>query len=180
MEWLLPALFGFIGVFLGGVFSYWGIKKQVEHSDKRFEKELERQREIDSQQWQRTIRSKPLLKLREELANIATKLHTLVKSTQFTRSQSGITDEERQKALEDWRDYMTSGVFLPTLYLQFDKELINRFEQIENTYMLLFEYALDYKNLKGEELKSFRKISQNVKDIITEVQELINKKLGEL
>jgi hypothetical protein len=160
--------------------SYFLTKMQVSHSDKRLEKELERAREEDRRRRRWEIRSEPLLKFRDELANIATKLHTLIINTQFTRNQSGITEEEQQKALEDWRDYMTSGVFLPTLYLQFDKELINRFEQIENTYLLLFEYALDYKKLKGEELKSFREISQKVKDLITEVQEIINKKLEEL
>ena len=46
--------------------------------------------------------------------------------------------------------------------------------------MLLFEYALDYKDLKPDELKTFREISRNTKNKIPEVQEAINKILEEL
>jgi len=155
-------------------------KKQIKHSDRRFEKELERQREIDSHQWRRTVRSEPLLELRDKLAVMATKLHTLVTNTQLPRNQSAITDKEQQQALEDWRDYMTSGEFLQTLHLQYDEELKKRVEEIEGDYMLLFEYALDYKNLKSAELGTFREISQSIKSKIPKVHELINKRLEEL
>ena len=162
-------LFTLLGVFVGGIFTFWGLKEQ-----------LKQQLKLDSQQWKRKVRSEPLLKFRDDLANIATKLHILVTKTQFQTGQLVATEDEQKRALQEWRDYMTSGVFFPTLYIQYDTELIKRFEQIENTFMLLFEYALDFQKLKREELKGFREISQKINDIITEVQEMINKRLEAL
>ena len=148
--------------------------------------QLKQQREVDSQQWRRSVRSGPLLKLRAELANMAAELHTLVTNTQLPHNQSvttettETTEKRQQQALKDWRDYMTSRKSLQTLYLQYDEELIQRVEGIERGYMLLFEFALDYRNLKKDDLIQFREISQSTKNKITEVQELINKKLEEL
>ena len=169
MEGWLYGLFALLGALAGGLFMYKGMKKQ-----------LEQQGKLDSRHWQREVRSEPLLKLRCELAKMATKLHTLVTNTQLPRNQAVVTEKEQQRALEDWRDYMTSGEFLPTLYLQYDEDLSKQVEEIERTYMLLFEYALDYQNLKSDELRSFREISQSIKDKILKVQELINKRLEEL
>jgi len=102
---------------------------------------------------------------------MATKLHTLVANTQ---------EKKQQQALEDLRDYMTSEDFLQASYLQYDKKLLKMVEGIQNKYLLLFEYALDFKDLKADERKSFRQIFQEVKARIPEVQELINKRLEEL
>ena len=164
---------------VSALLTFFITKMQVRHSDKRLEKELERARETDCHQWRRKARGEPLFKLRTELASMATKLHTLVTNTQLPRNQSAITQNEQQ-ALEDWRDYMTSGEFLPTLYLQYDEELKKRVEGIEGGYLLLFEYALDYKNLKKEELSAFREISQSTRNKILDAQELINKSLEDL
>jgi len=169
MEGWLYGLFTLFGVLAGGLFTYLGMRKQ-----------LEQQSKIDSRHWKRKVRSKPLLKLRDELARMATKLHTLVTNTQLPHNQSVITEKEQQRALEDWRDYVTSGEFLPTLYLQYDKDLKKRVEEIEGDYMLLFEYALNYRSLKSNELRTFREISQSIKSKILEVQELINKRLEKL
>jgi hypothetical protein len=169
VEGWLYGLFALFGVIVGGLFSYLGIKQQ-----------LKRQSEIDSSQWRRKVRGEPLLKLRDELANMATKLHILVTNTQMPSNQSIITEKEQQRALEDYRDYMTSGEFLPTLYLQYDEELNKQVDEIESAYLLLFEYALNYKNLKSEGLKTFRETSQSVRNKITTAQELINKRLEEL
>ena len=140
-------------------------------SNKRFQQRLDREKAIESQRRRREVRSEPLLKLRAELANMATKLHTLVANTQ---------EKKQQQALEDLRDYMTSEDFLQASYLQYDKKLLKMVEGIQNKYLLLFEYALDFKDLKADERKSFRQIFQEVKARIPEVQELINKRLEEL
>jgi len=165
---------------ISALLTFFITKMQVRHSDTRLEKELERDRDADYHQRRWEVRGKPLLKLRDALAIMTTRLHTLVTNTQLPPNQSLITEKEQQRALEDWRDYMTSGEFLLTLYLQYDEELKKRVEEIEGDYLLLFEYALDYKNLKTEELKAFREISRNIKNKIPEVQELINKRLEEL
>ena len=169
MEGWLYGLFALLGVLIGGLFTYLGLRSQ-----------LKQQKEINEIEWRRKVRSEPLFSLRDELAKMATKLHALVKNTQLTSNQSAITENEQQQALDGWRDYITSGVFLPILYKQFDKELMSLVENIESEYMLLFEYALEYKNLKIDELRSFREISQSVKNKIIQVQEHINKKLLEL
>ena len=100
MEGWLYGLFTLLGVLVGGLFTYLGLRSQ-----------LKQQKEINVIEWRRNIRSVPLLKFRDELANIATKLHILVTNTQLSPSQSGITENEQHRALEDWRNYMTSGVF---------------------------------------------------------------------
>ncbi len=164
---------------ISALLTFFITKMQVRHSDRRFERELERAREADSRQRRWIVRSEPLLKLRDGLALMATKLQTLVTNTQLPHNQSVITEKE-QRALEDWRDYVTSGELLPTLYLQYDEELKKRVEAIEDDYMLLFEYALNYRSLKSDDLSEFRKISQNIKNKILEVQELINKRLEKL
>lgn len=169
---------------ISALLTFFITKMQVRHSDTRLEKELARQREVDERQRRWEVRREPLLKLRDALALMATRLHMLVTNTQLPRNQSDITEEvdnkKLQQALDNWRDYMTSGDFLPTLNLQCDTELLRLVEGIESGYMLLFEYALDYKNLKTEELKAFREISRNIKNKIPEVQEVIYKRLEEL
>jgi len=165
---------------VSALLTFFITKMQVSHSDKRLEMELERAKETDERRRRWEVRSEPLLKLRDELARMATELQTLVTNTQLPRNQSAITEEERQRALNDWRDYVTSGQFLPTLYVQYDEELLKLVEEIEGGYMLLFEYALDYKNLRKGELKTFREISQNMKNKIPKIQELINIRLEEL
>jgi len=164
--------------FFIAITTFLATRMQVSHSDKRFEKEYEKSIIIYQRERRREVRSEPLLKLRAELALMATKLQKLIINT---RNQSGMVNEkETQQVFEDWNNYMTSGEFLPTLYLQYDEELKKQFEGIEGDYLLLFEYALQYKNLKREELSTFREISQSIKSKIVDAQELINKRLEEL
>ncbi len=87
---------------ISSLLTFFITKMQVRHSDERLEKELARQREADYHQWQRKVRSEPLLKLRDALAIMTTRLHTLVTNTQLPRNQSVITEKEQQRALEDW------------------------------------------------------------------------------
>lgn len=154
-------------------------KMQVSHSDKRLEMELERVREVDERRRRREVRGEPLLKLRAELARMATKLYRLVDATRSTIVDAA-RSEELQETVDGWRNYERSEDFLRTLFLQYDAELRERVERIESEYLLLGEYALDYKNLRPEQLKEFRELSLKIKTGIIEVQELINKRLEEL
>ncbi len=170
MEGWLYGLFTLLGVLAGGLFSYLGMKKR-----------LKQQREIDSRQWQRKVRSEPLLTLRAELSNMATRLNTLVTVAQTHQSHSEITKEgenkELQQAIDNWNTYVVSGNFPQTLYLQYDAELLKLVDEIKNIYLLRFEYALDYKQLRANELKEFRELLQKIQTRIPEVQEVINKRL---
>ena len=161
------------------------------HSNKRFEmerekakEEQERQREIDSSHWRREVRSQPLLKLRDVLARMAARLDMLVINAKAPQNLSETTQDAENKktqlALKDLRDYMTSEEFLPTRHLQYDKELIKLMNDIEANYVLLFMFSLDIKNLKNESLRELLKLSQETKNLIPRVQELINKRLEEL
>lgn len=164
--------------------TYFTAKYQLIQSNKRFEKEQQIAIEKEQKQRRREVRSEPLLKLRGALSQMTTRLHKLVTDTQFSHNQSDISEnienKESHKALDDYKDYMTSVDFLPTLYLQYDKELINLLDHIESSYLLLFEYALDYRNLRPELQHDFREMSLKIKNEIAEVQELINKRLEEL
>jgi hypothetical protein len=184
MEGWWAAFFGFVGVFLGGAFSYWGIKKQVEHSDQRFEKELDRQRQIDSQQWRRNTRSEPLTKLRDELANMAVKLDVLVACAQRTHTRIGGTQEEVEeklrKAIDDWNSYLANGGIAKVLFVQYDKELVDLIEKIRKDYQQAYFDNINFKDATAENMKEAFDIFEKNKTRIIEVQELINKRLEEL
>ena len=184
MEWLLPALFGFIGVFLGGVFSYWGIKKQVEHSDKRFEKELARAREESQQKRRWEIRSEPLLKLRAELAVMATKLEKLAKRGKtFSPIKTQEQEEEVLKqAVNDWNYYISEDHLEKVLYSQFDADILNRVREIRNDYLDIHSTVVTFKEgLSAVEFgEAARAAEEKIRPKVAEVQELINKKLEAL
>ncbi len=168
-------------VAFASIFSTFMSNKQ---HDKRFKEELERAREADYRKRRWEVRSEPLLKLRNDLARMATKLKMLVIDTRGQHYRSDITEEEKNKELEravdDLKDHVTSGDFLQTVNLQYDAELLELVEGIRSNYLLLFEYALDYKHLRLEQLKEFSKLSLQIETSIPEVQELINKRLEEL
>ena len=159
-------------------------KKQIKHSDRRFERELERAREVDSRQRRWEVRSEPLLKLRHKLAQMATKLKMLVINTRGQHYRSDITEDEKNKeleqAVEDLKVYLANGNFLQALNLQYDAELLQMVDNIIFSYSLLFEYARDYKRLGLDLREEFNKLSQEIETKIPEIQELINKRLEKL
>ncbi len=170
---------------ISALLTFFITKMQVSHSDKRLTKQLESAREADYRQRRREVRSEPLLKLKVQLAIMAAKQERMVDATRswygpIGTAQKEETKKELQEAVDDWRDYGRKGDFLQTLFLQYDPELRELVERIASKYLLLREYALDYKNLRPEQLKEFRELSQEIKNRIPEVQELINKRLEEL
>ena len=152
-------------------------------SAKKFEKELEKARATESRQRRWEVRSKPLLKLREELAVMASELDTLIVTTQEYIRHTSVEDSggiAAQRIYDKWGKYKNSGDFLKTIHLQYDTDLIKAIDDVQNDYLLLFEYVLDYKSLKPGELKTFREISEKINEKTPLVQELINKKLEDL
>jgi len=173
MEGWLYGLFTLLGVLFGGLFTYLGLRRQ-----------LEQQKEINAIEWRRKVRSEPLFSLRNELASMATKLKTLVIDTRGQHYRSHITEDEKNKELEqavgDLKVYLANGDFLQTLNLQYDVELLKSVEEIKSKYLVLFECALDYKRLRLNLRTEFNKLSQEIETKIPEVQELINKRLEDL
>jgi len=164
--------------------TFFATKMQVSHSDKRFEREFEKEIVTYQRERRREVRSEPLLKLRTELASMACKYENLVDTARRLRTRSDITDEEAVKlaeeAVNEGTTYKANGNLQQILNIQYDTELITLVNNIRNDYLLLCEYARDYKSLRKELLREFREISLEIETSIPKIQELINKRLEEL
>jgi len=169
---------------VSALLTFFITKMQVRHSDRRFERELNRQREVESHQRRWAVRDAPLLKLREELARMATKQDRVVASAHKLHTRFGMTkeeaEEELQKNTDDVNAYLASGDFQQTLYMQYDKELIDKVDEIIRDYRGSYIDAIYYKDLKATELGKAMEVFERNKARIIEVQELINKRLEEL
>jgi len=169
---------------VSAILTFFVTKMQVSHSDTRIARQLESAKEADYRQRRREVRSEPLLKLRTELANMACKYEKLVDTARKLSNSSDMTSEETEKLLEEAIDedtiHMASGNLQQVLNIQYDTEIITRVNNIRNTYLLLVEYALEFKELRAEERRFFRELFQRIETGIPEVQELINKRLEEL
>jgi len=173
MEGWLYGLFALIGVLFGGIFSYLGVKKQLEQRNK-----------IDSRQWRRKVRGEPLFELRDALANMAVKLEDLVASAQRTHTRFGGTQEEVEKklheAVDDWNAYLANGGMAQTLFIQYDTELVNRVEEIRKDYQQAYFHNLNFRDSNAEDMKEAFNIFAKNKARIIEAQALINERLEKL
>ena len=169
---------------ISALLTFFITKMQVSHSDKRLETELERTREADERQRRWEVRSKPLLKLRDELAIMATKLEKLAKrGKSFTPIKTGEQEEEAQKqALNDWDDYVKGEHLEKVLYSQFDIEILNRVREIPNEYLDIYSTTVTFK--EGLSAREFGEAAgaaeEKLRPKVAEVQELISKRLEEL
>jgi hypothetical protein len=161
-------------------------KYQVSHSETRFEKELNRQREIESRQRRWEVRDAPLLKLRDELAVMATKNHRMVTTASMlhTNILSGATDEQIKEwldnSIKDWNKYVDSGAFEQVLFTVGDKEILDKVERVRLEYKRGYIKNIHWKSLPVEELTKILDLPKELKEDVREVQELINKRLEEL
>ena len=170
---------------VSSLLTFFITKMQVRHSDRRFERELERAREADYHQRRWEVRGEPLLKLRIELARMANKQDNLVAaaSRQHTRIGGGTGEEaerELQDAADDWNAYLASGDFAQTLLIQYDTDPVNQVEEIRKDYQKSYFYHLYYQQMDEEKLLEAMKVFEKNRTKIVEVQELINKRLEEL
>jgi hypothetical protein len=169
---------------ISALLTFFITKVQVRHSDRRFERELERAREAESRQRRWVVRSEPLLKLRNELAHMATKQDEVVAAAHRLHTRLGITEEEAKKELQEKVDdiniYLASGQFMQTVLMQYDKELVDEVDKIIKDYRSSYIDAIYYKELKAAELGKAMEVLGRNKTRIIEVQELINKRLEEL
>jgi len=136
---------------ISALLTFFITKMQVRHSDRRFERELERARGADYRQRRREVRSEPLLKLRTELAHMANKQDKLVAAAGRQHTRIGGTEEEvsneLQEALDDWNAYVKSGDFAQTLLIQYDTDLVARAEEIRRDYQKSYFYHLYYQRM---------------------------------
>lgn len=166
--------------------TFFATKMQVRHSDKRLEKELEWTRESDNQKWRREVWGFALLKLRNELGQMTTKLDRLAKSahtrTLFSTKTEEQAKEELKTAIDDWNNYISGDDLQQVLSLQYDEELKRLVKKIRNDYLESVDYGTIFrKELTAQELgKAARAPEEKIGPEVTKIQSLINKRLEEL
>ena len=167
MDGWLIGLFTLLGVLVGGIFTYLGLREQ-----------LKQQLKMDSQQWKRNVRSEPLLKLRDELAEMAAKQEKLVYDSLAT---SVITSEEvkreQRQAYEDWNAHKQD--YQKNIYLQYDIQIVSLVKKILGNYQKSFISIMESNTPVKELEKAFKSSEENEKKI-AEAQELINQRLEAL
>ena len=168
--------------------------RQLAHSDKQLERQLETQREADQRNRRRDIRSQPLLKLREELACMAERFEGLVdfatqviegvstNSGKIIKSREKALIERFEKAAKEWDAYYYSGRFHQALHMQYNYDLKRE------AHGIFFDYQLAYLGLapffEGGEADEKVREAKDVIRIntarISKVQSKINELLEEL
>jgi hypothetical protein len=117
-----------VGTNLGtALLALLGNKKQLEHSDKRLERQIKAQREEGQSERRWKVRSEPLLKLRAEIARMAERLEYSVDlAAQVIEGVSPKQDKivkNINKVVKEWNDYLNSGELYKTLHMQYQHEL---------------------------------------------------------
>lgn len=169
---------------VSALLTFFITKMQVSHSDKRFEKEHERAIVMYHRERRREVRSAPLLKVRDELARMATMQNRVVNAANRLNTGDGDAKEkatkELQDAMNDWNAYLSKGDLVQTLFIQCDSELFNKVFEIQESYIASYNDLMRYKELKRAEQEKAIKSSGKIWQKVVEVQELINKRLEEL
>jgi hypothetical protein len=172
MDGILYAITGFVGVLVGALFPYLGMKRQ-----------LKQQREMDSHQWRRSVRSEPLLKLRKSLADMATKQEKMVLAAGGkVIKPSEDMESYFKRAAQDWSTYIED--FQQSLYIQYDAELLKLVNEIMADYHKSWMSLIPPDATSADKLIKEATEALEVVDInttkIAQAQELINKRLEEL
>lgn len=156
---------------------------QNKHSRKRFEKELEQQREMDSRQWRRKVRSEPLLELRTELANMASKLDKFVKLAYHSHGMATEqVKEEFERAKNDWDSYLASDHLSQALFILDDQEIIDLVKKARDEYLDSYDELTFYREeLTAVEIGQYaRAPEEKIRSEIINIQALIYERLKEL
>ena len=165
-----------------------GTRKQLEHSDKRLEKQLEAQREADQHNRRWDVRSRPLLELRAEIARMAEKLEKIVGYATQVQVIDGVPLESDEnfkdagKALEDWNAYIDSGEFYRVEHIQYEHELEAEAHRILSDYNLAYLGVVAFwrgESTEEEIRKAEAAITRNAKRV-SALQSRINGLLEEL
>jgi hypothetical protein len=161
-----------------------GVTIQARQADKRFEKDLKRAREVDYRERRREVRSQPLLRLRAELADMATKLGNLVSAAERQHTRMGATEkqteEELKQSVDEWNDYLRSGNWARTIFSLDDIELQDAVREVQTDYLHSFYVHQSWKDVDATEMQKAMKVFERNRHRITEIQALINKRLDEL
>ena len=160
--------------------------RQLTHSDTRFERQLEAQREAERHNRRWSVRSEPLLKLREELARMAEKLEGMVDlAIQVVDGVSvtpGTTAKELEKAARGWQAYFEGGSFYQAVHMQYDHGVKAEAYRISLDYQSAYSGLMAYwRGGNGaERLREAREIVQRNARRISTLQSRIHEQLEEL
>jgi hypothetical protein len=148
---------------------------------------LNRKAREDAQRERRwLVRSKPLLDLRDEFAQMATKAARVAKPGKDISIPLEKTKDQEEEALKDaiadWNKYMNDGCLDRVLNRQADSEIVKLVKNIRLEYM--DTYSTIAGGDKGWSAVEFGKIQRAAEEQIApkvaEVQKLINQRLEEL
>lgn len=161
--------------------TYFATRIQVRHADKRFEKELEWEGQKDYRERRREVRGEALLKLRSELARMASMQEMVVRTAHQQHTRVGLTEEEVKEqlweAVFDWNNYIRSGEWVQTLFILDDAELLNKVEEVLKEYRQSYVDAMYWEELKATEIGKAMEVFERNKTRIMEIQALINERL---
>ena len=188
MEGWLYGLFALLGVLVGGLFTYLGLRSQLKH-----------QKEINNTEWRRNIRSEPLLKLRKELAVFAQKaqgvndwIKILIITGPTKKSKDAVISivTSANSSMNDFKNYIIDGPFKETIFSIDDKEIWDRMGKLSTEYQrILSELAEQIQQMMSsiaqygfpiEQLEKPLENSKGIQGEVREIQALINKRLETL
>jgi len=158
-----------------------GIKKELEHSDKRLEKQLKAVREEDQHRRKREVRDEHLVNLRDELACMGEKSRTSVGlATQVTDEVTKRSDKiikDLDKAKKEWDAYIKSGKFLRAINMQYDEDM-----KLE-AFDIMMDYQRAYRGIEdawsGGKKKKDEAVSEAI-DILKENDVRVSKLQSEI
>ncbi len=168
---------------VSALLTFFITKMQVSHSDERLEKQLTRSREETQQKRRWEVRSEPLLKLRAELAIMASKLDKLVKAAYHSHGMATEqAKEEFERAKNDWSSYLASDDLSQVLFILDDQEIIDLVKKARDEYLDSYNELTFYREeLTAVEVGEFaRAPEEKIRSEIINIQALINKRLEEL
>ncbi|MFC2008226.1 hypothetical protein ACFLT0_00855 [Chloroflexota bacterium] len=145
-------------------------------SNRRFEKEQQRAIVMYHRERRREVGSEPLLKLRDELSIMGSKLDRLASAMKSLRPRNGVDYEtakqEYDAALEDWNTYLRVGTLSKAFFSQCDIDIVKKVEEISRLYFI-------YGGLQifGTDESEAEKNMNIVKEGIIRTQLLINQRL---
>ena len=107
--------------------------------------------------------------MQNRINDLAEKQHT-----RYEEAKEKVT-EELYDAIKEWKAYLVKGNLIRTLFIQYNSELFNKVNEIQESYIARY-HKLFNEAEKEEAITSWGKTWPKV----IEAQELINKRLEEL
>lgn len=174
--WLVPVIAA-----VTGFFTWLATKTQMKHAERRFNKELERERERENRLRRQQVRSEPLLRFRDQLASLAAYMDLHVRAIQVKQllgTRSETTDKFIQQATNEGNFYVEVKNFQHALFRLDDTEVRKKAQEALDKYEKAHEAG--WTKLPPEEFAKKTKLLHEAQEAIREAQSLVNQRLEEL